>query len=311
MEFTAKTILPALQGAYEEAQKWVGRGQMPDFIPALAGLDPTHFSVSLTDMEGKTYTAGNYRGSFSIQSISKIILLELALRDAGEEAVFSKMGVEPSGSGFHSLYRLELLEKTPSNPFINPGAITAASLVRGENLEEKFERFRSLAGELLGNEKIDYSREVCQCEMTTGHRNRALASLLLDNGVYEGDPEEILELYYRGCALCADTAQISRFGAVLAGGGVCPSTGERLLSRAHCRWFRGLMATCGMYDATGRYAIEVGIPAKSGSGGGIVAAARNKAGLAVYAPELDGKGNSVCGMKALAYLADALDLRVY
>ena len=297
--------------AHAEARKLVGTGTMPDFIPALEHLDPGRLSVCLTDMEGNLYTAGSYDGTFSIQSISKVILFELALREAGEQEVFAKVGVEPSGAGFNSFYRLELLDQHPANPFINPGAIAMTSCIRGKGVDDKFEKFRALAGELLGYPDIDWSREVCQCEIETGHRNRALASIMLHNKVYEGDPEEFLEIYYRGCALMGTAAQLSRFGAILANDGVVPGTDKRLIEKGRCGLLRAVMATCGMYEATGRYAVNVGIPAKSGSGGGIVAAARGKAGLAVYGPELDGCGNSVCGMKALSLLSDSLDLRVY
>ena len=311
MEWTKEQVQSALENAYDEAKKWVGTGTMPDFIPALADLDPALFSISLTDMQGNRYTAGNYDGTFSIQSISKILLLELAIRDVGEEEVFNRIGVEPSGSGFNSFYRLELIEQKPSNPLINAGAIASASCIKGADIEEKYQRLQALAGELLGNPNIDYSREVCDCEMKTGHRNRALASIMLHNGVYTGDPEVYLELYYRACGLYASTAELSYFGAILANDGVVPGTENRLLPKERCEMYRALMATCGMYDSTGRYAINIGIPAKSGSGGGICAAARGRAGVAVYGPELDGRGNSVCGMKAMEVLVKLLDLRVY
>ena len=310
-DFTKETIQNALDQAYEEARKSIGVGAMPDFIPALENLDPSRLSVCLTDLNGNLYTAGNYQGTFSVQSISKAILFELALREAGEAEVFAKVGVEPSGNRFNSFYRLELLDKKPSNPFINPGAIAMASCIRGSGVEDKFEKFRVLAGELFGNPDLDWSREVCQCEIETGHRNRALASIMLHNEVYTGDPEEYLEIYYRGCAMMVTAAQVSRFGAILANDGTLPGTDKQLIAPDHCRRLRAIMATCGMYDSTGNYAVNVGIPGKSGSGGGIVAVARGKAGLGVYGPELDPCGNSVCGMKALSFLADKLDLRVY
>lgn len=311
MNHTPQQICQALEEAYQYAAQWVGKGKMPDFIPALEHEDPRRISVCVTDLEGNTYTAGSYQGRFSLQSISKIILLEQALQDSGEEVVFSRVGVEPSGTSFNSVYRLELIEKVPANPLINPGAIASASCLTGRNKEEKYQKFRALAGELLNDPTVDYDPVVCDCEMKTGYRNRALASMMLHNGVYTGDPEEYLELYYRGCALRVTAAQVSYFGAVLAGEGLCPKTGRRLLSREHSELYRALMATCGMYNTTGRYAVRVGIPGKSGSGGGIVAAARGKMGLGVYGPELDGNGNSVCGMKALEYLSRALDLRSY
>lgn len=299
-----------IQNALEYAQSWLEKGQLPDFIPELTKVDPNRLALCLTDREGRIYGAGNLEDRFTIQSISKAIALALAIEDSGADEVFSRVGVEPCGDRFNSIYRLELLEKKPSNPFLNSGAIALASCIRGRDLEERYHRFQAFAGRLLGNAEVDYSRQVCACELTTGHRNRALASMLIDNGIITGDPEEHLELYYRGCALLVNVTELSHLGCVLAMDGLDVLTGQTLLPRSTCEILRALMAGCGLYNSTGAYNIEVGIPAKSGSSGAMMAAARGRCGLGVFSPRLDPNGNSVCGMKALAYLSRELDLRV-
>ena len=176
-----------------------------------------------------------------------------------------------------------------------------SSCLPGNDVEDKYERFRAFAGSLLGNPRLDYSREVCRCETETAHKNRAIAYMLLDSGVCDGNPDEYLELYYRGCAFLVNTPEVSRLGAVLAADGFDPVTKKQLI--------RALIAGCGLYKQTGAYNIAAGIPAKSGSSGVIVAAARKKAGIAVFSPGLDPVGNSVCGLKALSCLSEKLDLR--
>ena len=191
-----------------------------------------------------------------------------------------------------------------------------SSCLPGNDVEDKYERFRAFAGSLLGNPGLDYSREVCRCETETAHKNRAIAYMLLDSGVYNGNPDEYLELYYRGCAFLVNTPEVSRLGAVLAADGFDPVTKKQLISAKTSHTVRALIAGCGLYEQTGAYNIAApasgripGIPAKSGSSGVIVAAARKKAGIAVFSPGLDPVGNSVRGLKALSCLSEKLDLR--
>lgn len=303
------SVQKAVLNAYEYAKGWMGQGILPDFIPELTNVDPDRLAVSVTDRNGNIYSAGNTEDRFTMQSISKTIALALALEDNGLDEVLTYVDIEPCGDRFNSIYRLELMQKRPSNPFLNAGAIAVCSCIKGSDVEEKYARLRVLAGKLLGNPDIAYSRAVCRCEIETGHRNRALASLLVDNGVCNGDPEEHLELYYRGCALLVTTQELSRFGATLACNGVDPCTGEELLPRSICELIRALMAGCGLYDRTGFFNMSVGIPAKSGSSGAIMGSSKENAGIAVFSPRLDSKGNSVCGMRAMEQLSQALDLR--
>ena len=300
----------AVHNALLHAEKWLGKGSLPDFIPELTQVDPDRLSISLMDEQGRIYSAGHTQDRFTIQSISKVLAFAFICETEGMEKVLSLVDVEPCGDRFNSIYRLELMEKRPFNPFLNAGAIALFSRLPGRNLEEKYQNFRTFAIRLLGNPQLEYSHSTCDCEMATGHRNRALASMLLDNGITCGDPEEHLMLYYRGCAFLANTEELSRLGAILAFDGINPTSGERLLSPSVCAALRAMMAGCGLYNSTGKYNIEAGIPAKSGSSGAIMAAARNRCGLGVFSPRLDGNGNSICGIKALSFLSDELNLRV-
>ena len=295
--------------AYEYAKSWPDAGVVNDFIPSFSGIDPNLLSVCLTDMEGNTYFCGDTEYRYTLQSISKAVMMAYCLETVPHELLFSRVGVEPCGDHFNDVYRLEKINRIPSNPFINAGAICLASCLPGADVEDKYGKFRAFAGKLMGNPDLDYSLEVCRCETETAHKNRAIAYMLLDSGVYDGDPDEYLELYYRGCALLVNTPEASRLGAVLAADGFDPVTKKQLISAETSHTIRALMAGCGLYEHTGAYNIASGIPAKSGSSGVITAAARKKAGIGVFSPGLDPVGNSVRGMKAIQYLSEKLDLR--
>ena len=304
-----ETIRKAIQETFEFAKNWPEKGIVNDFIPTISNIDPDLLSVCLTDMDGNTYLFGDIDYRYTLQSISKAVMLAYCLEHVPEDLLFSRVGVEPCGDHFNDVYRLEKIDRIPSNPFINAGAISMSSCLPGNDVEDKYERFRAFAGSLLGNPGLDYSREVCRCETETAHKNRAIAYMLLDSGVYDGNPDEYLELYYRGCAFLVNTPEVSRLGAVLAADGFDPVTKKQLISAKTSHTVRALIAGCGLYEQTGAYNIAAGIPAKSGSSGVIVAAARKKAGIAVFSPGLDPVGNSVRGLKALSYLSEKLDLR--
>lgn len=299
-----------LASAHAYAAQFLGQGIPATFIPELTLQNPRQLGIALTTCGGATYCVGDCRAKFTIQSISKLILLSVALTDSGFDTVFSRVGMEPSGDRFNSIYRLELTDKKPANPMINSGAIAVSGCITGTQ-EERIEKVLSLARRCLGAEHIDRDGNVFRCEVETGHRNRALAHMMRDNGVLFGDVDSHLELYYHACSMLADCTMLSHFGAVLAGGGKRPGSGEQILSPDTARLLRTLMATCGLYDRSGEFALRVGLPAKSGSAGGIMAAAPEKLGIGTFSPLLDAKGNSVCGMKALEYLSDSLSLSIY
>ncbi|MEF9983485.1 MAG: glutaminase A [Oscillospiraceae bacterium] len=301
----------AVNAAYEHSQKWLGQGQVANYIPELAKADPNDLAVCITDLGGRTDAIGQSKKKFTMQSISKVILLLTALHDVGFEDVFKRVGMEPSGDPFNSIIRLESMTSKPMNPMINAGAISVTSCITGQNAAERFEKVRKIAGLLMNDPDIDYSEEVYKSETQTGHRNRALAYMMLSSKIFEGSVEEHLEVYFKACSLMVSCEQLSLLGSILANDGVSPITGKLVVEPFHVKVLRSLMTTCGMYDASGEFAIRVGVPAKSGVGGGIMACVPNRMGIAAYSPALDPKGNSLCGFKALEYLSAVLDLSIF
>ena len=269
-------------------------GRVADYIPELSRVDPDRFGIALVTVDGHVYQSGDSRELFSIQSISKAFTYGIALEDCGEQRVAAKIDVEPSGEAFNSI-SLEPHTGRPRNPMINAGAIVATSLVRGEDgaarLARILDRFAAYTGHLLATDEAIYASE-----KHTGHRNRAIAHLLRNYEILEGDPEEPLDAYFRQCSILVSARDLALMGAALANDGVNPITGVRALQSARVPRVLAVMATCGMYDYSGNWIYEVGMPAKSGVGGGIVAVLPGQFGLAVYSPRLDARGNSVRGI---------------
>lgn len=299
-----------IKNAYAWAEGFLGQGHAATFIPELAKQDPNQLGLAITTCDGASYQVGDCRAKFTIQSISKLFLLAVALEDSGFDYVFSRVGMEPSGDQFNSIYRLEA-ERCPANPMINAGAIAVSGCIRGDAVEQRVEKVLALAAACMGAPSVDRSAEVFRCEVETGHRNRALAHMMQGNGVLDGNVNEHLETYYHACSMLVDCAMLSRFGAVLANGGRDLNSGRQLLDKETARLLRTLMASCGLYNRAGEFAWRVGVPAKSGSGGGIMAAVPGSMGIGTFSPLLDERGNSVCGQKALEYLSRELELSVY
>ena len=268
--------------------------------------------ICIIDKDNKIYTAGNYNTKFTIQSISKPIVLAMALMDNDWTTVFSKVGMEPSGDPFNSIMKLETNDtKKPSNPMINAGAIVTTSLIKGSSLEEKEERMLQFFRRLANNDSIGINYEVYKSEKLTGDRNRAMAYLLKNDGFIDGDVEEVLDLYFKQCSIEIDCVDLARIGINLAMYGIDIESKERLISEKVSRMVKTFMVTCGMYDASGEFAIRVGIPAKSGVGGGIMASVPDIMGIGVYGPALDKKGNSIAGVKVLEDLSEKLELNIF
>lgn len=286
-------------------------GQVATYIPELAKAIPDALGVSLVTVEGEQYRAGDSRYLFSMQSISKVISLALALVEVGEEKVFSQVGVDPTPDPFNSIMRLEMDRvHRPYNPVVNAGAISVVSLLPYGTGQERAAAVLELARHLTGNPELAINEVIYRSEKDTSDRNRALAYFMRSTGNLEGDIEDILDGYFRQCSIEATVQDLAVMGATLAASGINPVTGERVLPSRVCRIIRALMATCGMYDGSGEFAIRVGIPAKSGVGGGIMAVVPRRMGIAVCGPALDSKGNSICGMRVLEDLSRELKLRV-
>ncbi|WP_006245010.1 glutaminase A [Mycolicibacterium tusciae] len=281
-------------------------GAVADYIPELANADPTEFGLSLSSSDGFVYESGDAATEFTIQSISKPFTYALALDQVGQDVVDAKIGVEPSGEAFNEI-SVDDTTKRPKNPMINAGAIAAVSLVPGTTPDERFARIHEFYSRCAGR-KLDIDHDVYASEKATGSRNRAIAYMLQSFGVLDGDPDEVLDVYFRQCSLRVTSTDLARMATTLARGGVNPCTGRRVTDSAVVQRTLSVMVTCGMYDAAGDWVSAVGMPAKSGVGGGIVAVLPGQLGIGVYSPLLDAKGNSVRGVRVCRSLSARLGL---
>ena len=287
-----------LNNIIKSNKKYTNFGQVASYIPELKNANAEDLGICIIDKDNNIYYAGDYKKKFTIQSVSKTIILAMALMDNDWAYVFSKVGMEPSGDPFNSIMKLETDDtKKPCNPMINAGAIVTTSLIKGATLKEKEERMLAFFRKIAKNDNIKINQAVYESEKLTGDRNRAMAYLLKNDGVINGDVEEILDLYFKQCSIEIDCVDLARIGLIFANYGIDIETGERVISENVSRMVKTFMVTCGMYDASGEFAIKVGIPAKSGVGGGIMASVPRKMGIGVYGPSLDKKGNSIAIIK--------------
>jgi len=268
-------------------------------------VEPDRFAICLATTDGKVYDAGDADHRFTIQSISKPLTYGLALGDRGLDEVLSRIGVEPSGEAFNSI-SLEPGTGRPLNPMINAGAIAAVSLVAGRSPQDKLARLLEVYS-LYAGRALDIDAAVFESERATGHRNRAIGHMLRSFDIVD-DPDPALDLYFRQCSIAIDCRDLSVMAATLANGGVNPITGERAIDAVHVERVLSLMTTCGLYDAAGEWVFRVGMPAKSGVGGGIMVVLPGQLGIAVYSPRLDTHGNSVRGLAVCRDLSRDLDL---
>ncbi|WP_294539526.1 glutaminase A [uncultured Rhodoblastus sp.] len=282
-------------------------GAVADYIPELSKADPAAFGVSLATIDGYVYEVGDSAKPFTIQSISKAFVFALALETQGAERVEAAIGVEPSGEAFNSI-RLNADNK-PFNPMVNAGAIACSGLIHGAEGDGAFERIRNMLSRLAGRE-LDVDEAVFASERATGDRNRAIAWLLRNHSVIHGDVDAVLDVYFRQCSVLVTARDLAIMAATLANSGVNPVTGEHILAPYAVARTLSLMTTSGMYDYAGEWVYRVGIPAKSGVGGGIVAALPAQLGLGTFSPPLDDHGNSVRGLKVCEALSSRFDLHV-
>lgn len=301
-----------LENLIENNKRYIENGRLASYIPGLEKANKEDLGIYIVTLDGKEEGAGDCEKKFTIQSISKVISLMIAILDNGKDRVFSRVGVEPTGDSFNSIVSLERKpSKKPFNPMVNSGAILTTSLIEGKDVEEKFQRILEFTRKVMGNDTIDLNEEVYLSEKETGDRNRALAYFMKSNGVIEGNIDDILDLYFRQCSLEVNAKDLARLGAMLANDGVLPWSGERVISREICRIIKTIMVTCGMYDDSGKFAVHIGIPAKSGVGGGIMAAVPRRMGIGIFGPALDDKGNSIAGTHVIKDLSEELDLSIF
>jgi glutaminase len=294
-----------------EMARETDRGGIADYIPALARVSPDQFGISVIDGDGQTYSAGDAETPFSIQSVSKVFALTLALDRIGDR-IWSRVGREPSGSAFNSIVQLESERGIPRNPFINAGAIVVSdALLTGHGARETIGDVLRFVRRLADSDGVEIDSEVAHSEAATGFRNVALANYMKAFGNFENAVEDALKLYFHQCALTMTCRQLAMAGRYLMNAGVQPGSGERIISAEQVRRLNALMLTCGHYDGSGEFAFRVGIPGKSGVGGGILAVVPGKASIAVWSPGLNERGNSQLGSLALERLAEATGWNVF
>lgn len=307
----APSLQDILDYSLAAAMPVASAGRVADYIPALASASGMAGGASIVTVSGEVLEAGDSDCRFTIQSISKVFALAYVMETAGETAVFSRVGQEPSGDPFNSIIRLETSAgKRPYNPLINAGAIVVSSLMPGSSTTDRLDGFMEFVRRLFGRNDVEMDTVVRESEKATANRNRSIAWFLRELGLLGTEVDESLLLYFSQCAILADSRDLARAGAMLAADGIDPLSGARIVSARHAQIIKSLMVTCGMYDGSGQFAVDVGIPAKSGVGGGILATVRDRMGIGTWGPSLDERGNSVIGVACLRELSKRLDLRV-
>ncbi len=300
-----------LKKIIEKNKHLVKEGKVANYIPALGKANPNDIGITTIDMEGIVHTAGEYDVKFTIQSISKVIALMVAVMELGEKAVFEKVGYNGSSDSFNNITKLDSDGLNyPTNPMINAGAIVVTSLIKGSS-EEKFNKILALIRQITNNKEIYYNKEVYLSEKETGHRNRAIAYLMKSKNMLQGNVEDILDAYFMQCSIEIDTVDLAKIGLFIANG--CKGLKDtNLISREEMTTLLlAIMSNCGMYDFSGEYAIKVGIPSKSGVAGGLMCVASNKLGIGVYNPVLDLKGNPIVAIAIMEDLSYELGLNLF
>jgi glutaminase len=311
-EFSSSEMKQQLDRMIIEQKKCCLAGEVASYIPELGKANPEHLAVSVCTLSGETFEAGDADVAFTLQSISKVIALALSLMDHGEDAVFEKVGMEPTGDPFNSIVKLETIRPNkPLNPMINAGAIAVTSLIKGNSVEEKLGRLLQFFHDLSGNCSITYNPKVAESEAKTADLNRALTYFMKEHRVVEGPVDEVLDLYFKQCAIEVCCRDLARVGAIFANEGKDVLTDRQIIPAQIARICKTFMVTCGMYNASGEFAIRVGIPAKSGVSGGILATIPGLMGVAVLGPALDDKGNSVAGVSFLEAMSKRWQLSIF
>lgn len=280
-----------------EVKTEFGKGNVADYIPALAKINPNKFGMFISCVDGSEYFIGDAYESFSIQSISKVFTLTLAIELEGDK-IWERVGKEPSGNPFNSLVQLEYENGKPSNPFINAGALVITDIIKS-HAKNANEYLLNFVREISANSKINYDAEVAASEKETGFRNAALVNFMKGCGNIKNNVDDVLDIYFHQCSLSMSCADVARAFLFLANRGVIPSTKNELINARQTKRINALMLTCGLYDAVGDFAYWVGLPGKSGVGGGIAAVIPKVMSICVWSPELNKAGNSVVGTKAL------------
>jgi glutaminase len=298
--------------AQEAYNKYKGetRGKNADYIPELAKVDSKLFGIAIVTTDNQSVSVGDTKTAFSIQSIAKVFSLALAMEEHGRDKVFEKIGSEPTGRPFNSPVAVVDMPTHTGNPLVNAGAIATVSLISGKTAQEKWNKILSFYSRVAG-EKLTLIDAVYKSEAATNTGNKALSYLLAKYDRIYADPFESVDVYTKECSVGVTAVQLARMGATLANNGINPVTGEQVIKRDNVPEILSVMMMEGLYDGSGGWAWHVGLPAKSGVGGGIVAIVPGKGAIAVFAPPLDEAGNSVKAQEVIEYVANRLDYNLY
>ncbi|NLS12888.1 glutaminase B [Vibrio sp. SM6] len=299
-----------LEDILDQVRPLIGTGHVASYIPALAKVPATKLGIAVLTNQGDMLTAGDANEAFSIQSISKALSLTLALGLYAPQEIWQRVGKEPSGQAFNSLIQLEMEQGIPRNPFINAGAIVVADLLHSR-LSAPRQRLLEFVRQLAGDSHITYDKVVAASEMMHSDRNAAIAYLMRSFGNFNNEVLPVLNNYFHACALKMSCVDLARTFSYLANQGVSIETGHAVISPTQTKQLNALLATCGLYDGAGEFAYRVGMPGKSGVGGGIIAVVPGEMTVAVWSPELDSSGNSLAGTAALELLSNQLGRSIF
>ena len=302
-----QTILEEIEN---EIQPLLTQGALPNYIPALSEVNPLEFAMSLQLFDGTSYHIGNTALNFSIQSISKVFSFTLALDYYGKE-LYKRVGHEPSGNPFNSLVQLEYENGIPRNPFINAGAIVTADSLVCLYGKKTFETILNFIQKITLDESIIYDETIFKSELKNGYKNFALINMLKSYKNIYNEIDDVIQTYFKQCSIMMNTQQLSKAMLFLANHGINPLNNEQIITESKAKRINSLMLTCGHYDASGDFAYKVGLPGKSGVGGGIVAIVPKKMSICVYSPRLNTQGNSLVGTKALELFTTKTGLSIF
>ena len=298
-----------IEKVYNETKEISNEGKIATYIPELANVDPTMFGVHMTNLKGEGFGIGDNLVKFSIQSIAKVLSLTLAYKIMGEK-IWKRVDVEPSGTKFDSLLLLEIFNGIPRNPFVNSGAIVICDILVS-HLGNAKEEFLDFVRDVSNLPNLTYSDKIADSEKAHGYRNVALCNFIKSLGNIENDPTEVLDFYFDMCSLEMNCQQLSYTFTYLANGGLRISDGSKIITKPQSKRINALMLTCGFYDESGEFAFKVGLPGKSGVGGGIVAVCPHSYTIAVWSPLLNPNGNSFKGMKFLEEFTTHSDFTIF
>jgi len=299
-----------LEEIRDEVEPILKKGKIADYIPALKRVDPSHFAISLSLLDGRTFGIGDVDFKFSIQSISKVFTYSMAVSLFGE-ALHKRVGYEPSGNPFNSLVQLEYEKGIPRNPFINAGAIVITDMLNSKYKAKTFDKILDFIKSVSNNQNINYDKEVALSEAEFGYRNMALINMMKSFKNIKNNVDDIMDIYTKQCSISMSSSELSSAMLFLANHGIDTTTNTQYLTSSQAKRVNSLMLTCGHYDASGDFAFRVGLPGKSGVGGGIVAIVPEQMGICVWSPRLNLQGNSLAGTKALELFTTKTGLSIF